>query len=153
MGRMDLGTIFSGPVPGVALLVAAAAFFTLEAHAPGVGVPAAIGLGCTVAGTLMLMDAGVIGGIPLVTLAALTVGGVGLLTVLARAGLKAVRRPLHQGSLLGVEGIAASDLAPHGTVRVRSEEWTAEAIGEPIAAGERIIVVEEEGLRLRVIAS
>jgi len=54
------------------------------------------------------------------------------------------------GALLGSTGVATSDLAPRGTVLVHSEEWTAEAVGEPIKAGEEVIVVGIEGLRLKV---
>jgi membrane-bound ClpP family serine protease len=41
-------------------------------------------------------------------------------------------------------------LDPVGTVRVRSEEWTATSTGTKIEAGSKVRVVAEEGLKLRV---
>jgi membrane-bound ClpP family serine protease len=53
-------------------------------------------------------------------------------------------------SLLGAEGVALSDLAPRGTVRVRGETWSAEAIEGTIRAGARVFVADRQGLRLQV---
>ncbi len=53
--------------------------------------------------------------------------------------------------LLGEVGIAKTDLKPSGIVLVRSEEWSAEAVGEPIDKGTKVKVVEIlDGLRLHV---
>ena len=51
--------------------------------------------------------------------------------------------------LIGLEGKAASALAPHGKVFVRGEYWSATS-DEEIAAGESVEVTAVEGLRLRV---
>ncbi len=54
-------------------------------------------------------------------------------------------------TLVGATGVAATDLAPSGTVQVQSELWTAESAGGPIQKGEPILVKAIEGLRLKVI--
>lgn len=53
-------------------------------------------------------------------------------------------------SLLGAEGVALSDLAPAGTVRVQGETWSAVAIEGTIRAGARVFVADRQGLRLQV---
>jgi membrane-bound serine protease (ClpP class) len=53
--------------------------------------------------------------------------------------------------LLGEIGVAKTDLNPSGIVLVRSEDWSAEAVGEPIEKGAKVKVVEIlHGLRLHV---
>jgi membrane-bound ClpP family serine protease len=53
-------------------------------------------------------------------------------------------------SLLGAEGVALTDLAPTGTVRVQGETWTAQAIEGTIRKGARVFVADRQGLRLQV---
>lgn len=53
-------------------------------------------------------------------------------------------------TVIGATGWATSDLDPVGTVLVKSEDWTAEAVEAPIRKGERIVVVGREGIRLKV---
>ncbi len=53
-------------------------------------------------------------------------------------------------AVIGAKGWATSDLNPMGTVLVRSEEWTAEAVEPPILKGEAVEVVGREGMRLKV---
>ena len=71
-----------------------------------------------------------------------------------RAVRRARGRPIVSGTagLIGREGVAESPIAPRGMVRVDSESWTAELQeGEhPIAAGERIVVGDVQGVMLRV---
>jgi membrane-bound serine protease (ClpP class) len=54
-------------------------------------------------------------------------------------------------ALIEATGIAISDLAPSGQVRVRGEVWTAVAQGGPISQGDVVRVVGVEGLRLQVV--
>lgn len=72
--------------------------------------------------------------------------------VALRAALRARRLPAGDPRLrlAGATGVATSPLVPDGTVRVLNEEWSAEAEGEGIGAGEAIEVVGREGLKLRV---
>jgi membrane-bound serine protease (ClpP class) len=54
-------------------------------------------------------------------------------------------------SLLGQMGMTTTPLDPRGTVRVASERWSAISdSGEPIPEGEEVIVLEVEGLTLKV---
>jgi len=55
------------------------------------------------------------------------------------------------GALLGAEGIAETELAPRGWVRVRGEKWQAESrSGAPVRAGAVIRVCAVSGLVLQV---
>ncbi len=54
-------------------------------------------------------------------------------------------------ALAGASGIAASDLTPTGTVRVKGEEWTAEAAEGSIKQGDAVLVRQVNGLRLKVV--
>ena len=69
------------------------------------------------------------------------------------AGARAQRARVTSGvqALVGARGFATSDLAPLGTVRVRGEDWTAEAGDGPIEEGEEVRVVAIEGITLRVV--
>jgi membrane-bound serine protease (ClpP class) len=60
------------------------------------------------------------------------------------------RRPLTgDTAMLGQSGVADTDLAPEGWVRVVGERWHAQAEG-PVATGERVTVTGVEGLTLKV---
>jgi membrane-bound serine protease (ClpP class) len=69
-----------------------------------------------------------------------------------RAGLRARQLPVLDPlmRLPGALGIAASPLAPEGTVRVLRETWSAVSDGGAIEPGEEVEVVAREGLTLRV---
>lgn len=54
-------------------------------------------------------------------------------------------------SMVGVGGIATSDLAPFGTVQVKGEAWTALAQEGSIKRGDEVKVASVEGLRLKVV--
>ncbi len=47
-------------------------------------------------------------------------------------------------------GVALSDLAPSGTVQIAGETWSAESVGDAIAKGSTIFVVEVDKLHIRV---
>lgn len=72
--------------------------------------------------------------------------------VALRAGLRARRLPVLDPlmRLPGALGVAASPLAPEGTVRVHRETWSAVSLGEPIEPGEDVEIVAREGLTLHV---
>jgi membrane-bound serine protease (ClpP class) len=76
----------------------------------------------------------------------------GFFLVVLRAGLRARHLPVLDPlvRLPGSLGIAASPLAPEGTVRVLRETWSAVCQGEPIEPGEEVEVVAREGLTLHV---
>jgi membrane-bound serine protease (ClpP class) len=53
-------------------------------------------------------------------------------------------------SLVGNSGVAESDLAPSGKVRIEGEVWSAECDEEPIHRGERVLVLGATGVTLHV---
>ena len=53
-------------------------------------------------------------------------------------------------ALIGLSGVAESDLAPLGRVWVEGESWRAEVEGEPVRQGEHVIVTGVSGVTLRV---
>ena len=55
-------------------------------------------------------------------------------------------------ALIGAEGIAVTDLDPNGEVRVLGEYWRAKTAEKAIKKGERIVVINKEGLVLIVKA-
>jgi membrane-bound serine protease (ClpP class) len=144
---------------GVALLVLAAGLFVAEAHTPQFGLIALGGVIAFVAGSLLLFTP-FIGPEPtspdksvspwLIGLGTLALSSYILIVV--RAVLRTRRLPSRSGSeaLLGQEGVATSDLALRGTVRVGGEDWSAVADVGPIEAGETVEVLAVEGVTLRV---
>lgn len=144
---------------GVALVVLAAALFIAEAHAPSIGLLALGGLLAFVAGSWLLFvpSAGPSHHVPggrvslwLIVLSALALGGYFLIVL--RVVLRARHLPYVTGAqaLLGQDGVATSDLALHGTVRICGEDWSAIAEAEPIKEGEIVEVLGVEGLTLHV---
>jgi membrane-bound serine protease (ClpP class) len=85
----------------------------------------------------------------------LTVAGIlgGFFVFALGAAVRARNYPVVSGqeALIGATGIAISDLAPSGQVRVRGEVWTAGAQGGPITQGDTVEIVGIEGLRLKVV--
>ena len=53
--------------------------------------------------------------------------------------------------MVGLCGVALTEIAPHGVVRIRGELWQAES-ERPIAEGARVRVLNVDGLHLRVDA-
>jgi membrane-bound serine protease (ClpP class) len=72
--------------------------------------------------------------------------------LVVRATLRVRRLAVQTGiaALTGQLGVAASELAPAGTVRVDSEVWSAESEAGPIHEGEPVRVVGVSGVTLRV---
>ena len=68
------------------------------------------------------------------------------------AGIRAQRAKPVSGVklLIGATGVAVSDLDPMGTVQVRSELWSAVAAEGAIKKGEQVMVIDAEGVRLKV---
>jgi membrane-bound serine protease (ClpP class) len=144
---------------GVALLVLAAGLFVAEAHTPQFGLLALGGVIAFVAGSLLLFTS-FASSAPetpdrsispwLIGLGTLAVSS--YILVVVRAVLRTRRLPSRSGreALLGKEGVATTDLAPRGTVRVNGEEWSAIAEIGPVQAGETVEVIAVEGLTLHV---
>jgi membrane-bound serine protease (ClpP class) len=133
--------------------------FLLELHLPSHGV---LGVGAVIAFVLggFLLFAPLTPVAPVFTTVEvspwLLLGGAGLLAAFfllaLRVGLRARRLPVvgQLDHLDGARGIAATPLAPAGTVLVRHEQWSATTEGETIERGAVVEVVARNGLRLRV---
>ena len=72
--------------------------------------------------------------------------------IIYRLGSRALRRRTVAGLpvMVGTEGEVVSALAPKGLVRIKGELWKAMSSGVDIDAGEDVVVVEQDGLRLIV---
>ena len=85
----------------------------------------------------------------IVPVVAMTVG-IFVFAVAAGARAQLQRPTTGAAGLLHQTGVAKTPLAPEGQVLVNGELWTAVSEGPGIPAGERVRVVEVEGLKLRV---
>jgi membrane-bound ClpP family serine protease len=54
------------------------------------------------------------------------------------------------GSLESSHGVAISDLAPHGVVRVGGEDWSASSVNGTVRTGEKVQIIRADGVRLEV---
>ncbi|MDA8118333.1 MAG: NfeD family protein [Actinomycetota bacterium] len=120
-------------------------------------VSAAVAL--VVAGVLLavvLVRAASTGSLDLVA-GAITAGAVVATASLLIFGLRSLgaarsvaSRPIRE-QLWTRTGVALTDLAPMGAVRIAGETWSAEAAGgDAIKAGTEVVVVEVDGLHLKV---
>ena len=69
-----------------------------------------------------------------------------------RMGSRALRRKPVAGlaDMVGSKATVVSPLAPEGLVRIKGELWVAKSVGHKIEAGEEVIVVGQDGLKLAV---
>jgi membrane-bound serine protease (ClpP class) len=136
---------------GLLLIGLSFVFFVLEVKAPTHGILTAGGVVSLVLGALVLFNS------PLYRVSTSVIVTVALTsaTFFAFVVTKAVRIQARRATtgnegLIGRVGTARTDLDPEGTVYVWGEYWTGIAEGGTIQAGQRIEVVAQEGLRLRV---
>jgi len=143
---------------GVALIILAIIFFLLDLKVTGFGLTIA-GVIAFVIGSLFLFSPFTPPepSMPQLSvnpwlLIGMTAALVLFFTTILTAGLRAQLRPsAMQISLpVGSTGIAVSDLTPQGVVQAASEQWTAVAVEGNVHAGEEVVVVGHEGLRIKV---
>lgn len=142
---------------GVIFLVIAFVLFILDIKAPTHGALTAAGVASLIVGTLVLFNSPSVPDFQRVSVP-LVVGvsiGTGLIFfVILGFALRAQRTPVRTGmeSLVGRTGTVRKDLNPIGLVQVAGEQWTAEPFdaGEPIPRETPVVVVEVQGLRLKV---
>lgn len=142
---------------GLLFLLAAFVLFILDIKAPTHGALTAAGAASFIVGALVLFNTATLPGFPRVSIP--LVIGVGLFiagaffTIMTFA-LRAQKRPVLIGkeALPGKRGLVEVELNPRGMVQVGGELWAAEAEGAdyPIPKGERIEIVNADGLVLRV---
>ncbi|HAR41145.1 MAG TPA: serine protease, partial [Bdellovibrionales bacterium] len=148
---------------GLALLVLGILLLVFEAQAPGFGIFGIAGIVAFALGSLMLYT-------PVTTpspalpqvkvspwlIAAITAGFGAFVWVVFRAAVIPMRHPSPVGgaALIGSVGIALTELAPDGFVRIDSEEWSASLLPEGatdvIPAGAKVEVVAVDGVILKV---
>ena len=146
---------------GVGLLVFAMLLFMVEVQAPGIGVFGVAGAVSFVLGAFFLF-----GGLspPPITSPSFSVNPwlLGAVSVVLFSLLAASLRTLAvarkaddyvspSSDLVGKAGKVTAPLEPQGSVRVNGESWTAVSFsGRPIPEGAEIVVMEVEGLTLKV---
>ncbi len=143
----------------VALIIAGVALFVIGLLTDTEVVVTLAGLVPFVLGSLMLFApfAPSSPAAPTVRVSPWLIAGMSALILLVtfgvlRAAIRATRLPPQSGAqrLIGMTGIALTDLAPTGDVRVDLEQWSATALGEPVQAGEDVVVESVAGVRLIV---
>ena len=140
--------IITGVLLGMFCLAAVMGFHA-GPHAHGV----AVGLGVLASGLLvyMLIERDSSPGLWSVLGAdLLATAGLG---ALAWKGISEYRGDIaadHRHPLEGVEGVAVSDLAPGGIIRVRGEEWSAFSVNGSARRGSPVQVLRASGVRLEV---
>lgn len=132
------------------LIVAALVLFFLETQMPGMGVFGLGGAACLVLGAFMLSSGNpaVVGGAAVISLAsvALTIKAV---YEARKAGKYA--SPTDPKRLVGQVGTTTTALNPRGSVLIAGEQWSAVTdSGASVACGERVIILEVDGLVLKV---
>lgn len=134
----------------VGLIVAALVLFFLETQMPGMGVFGLGGAACLVLGAFMLTngDPLIVGGAALISL-----GSVAFTIKAMRdaRGAGKYESPTDPRRLIGQVGTTTTALNPRGSVLVAGEQWSAVSdSGAAVPIGERVIIVEVDGLTLKV---
>lgn len=90
--------------------------------------------------------------IPLAGLVALMVALAALAIYIYRLGSRALEKKPVAGleTMVGSRGRVVSPLAPEGTIRISGELWAATSVKKRINAGEEVIVVRQDRLKLIV---
>lgn len=143
---------------GLIFLILAFVLFIIDIKAPTHGALTAAGIGSFIAGALILFNSVQIPGIPRISVPLVVGTGIVLavsFSVIVSFAIRALRAPAQMGkqTLVGKLAIVRTALNPRGQVRVGGELWSAELMDEesgPVKEGEAVIVVEADGLQLRV---
>lgn len=154
LGFYALGTL---PVnfAGLALIAFAFLLFVADVLAPTHGILTVGGIISLVLGAMILFNTPEAEpwlrvSLQAIIAVALAAGGFFIFVVAAAARAHRRRPVTGREALLGSVGQARTRLDPEGMVFVAGELWTARAKDQPIAEGERVLVVGMEGLRLVV---
>jgi membrane-bound serine protease (ClpP class) len=137
---------------GVLLILLAVGLFVAEAKVQSYGLLTVGGLAAMMLGAFMLVDSPIKEmRVPMRTLVPGALVMAGGTLALVRLVIQAQRRrPLTgDAALLGQRGIADTDIAPEGWVRILGERWRAWAEA-PVSSGQTVTVTGVEGLTLKV---
>jgi len=137
---------------GVGLIILGIAFMIGEALAPSFGALGVGGIIAFIMGSVILLDTDVPGyGISLGLIVAVALASAAFLIFAIGVAIKARRRPVVAGreELIGGIGVVLEDFERAGRIRIHSEMWNARS-AVPLRQGQRVRVIEMEGLILRV---
>jgi membrane-bound serine protease (ClpP class) len=141
---------------GIVLILLAIGLFAGELHT-GTGALALAAVTSLIVGSLFLYGLpGAAGGgvvrVSLWVVAVMSTLASLFFLVVVRATLRARRLSVRTGvgALIGEPGIAETDLAPSGRVRIDGEVWSAETDGGTIHEGERVKIIGAAGVTLHV---
>jgi membrane-bound serine protease (ClpP class) len=137
---------------GLALILLGIIFFILEIKVVSHGALSLAGVISLTLGSVMLIDLPSewlsISWVSILVVVTVTVlFFVGVLSYAIKAQFSKVRTGSE--GLVGEEGVAKTDVRENGKVEVHGELWNAKS-DEPIVAGERVMVTEVKGMRLKV---
>jgi membrane-bound serine protease (ClpP class) len=141
---------------GILFLITAFILFILEIKTPVNGALTAAGALSFIVGSLVLFNTIEAPGFPQVSVPLVIFTGVllaGGVFVILQFALRAMRTPVRTGmeSLIGLTGYVHSALAPHGTIQLAGEEWSALTEDETeLPVGTPITVVSKRGISLIV---
>ncbi|MGH8899855.1 MAG: NfeD family protein [Egibacteraceae bacterium] len=137
-------------VAGLILLALAGAMFVAELYVPGIGVFGGAGVLALVFAGLLLFQRPTGVGVGLVVLLPLTIlVGLGVVLV-GRLTWRTRKMPHGAGSIRGAIGVVQSASDHTGQVVVHGTLWQARSMNGPLQVGERVRVVELEGMELIV---
>jgi membrane-bound serine protease (ClpP class) len=137
---------------GVLLIFLAIGLFVAEVKVAGFGVLGIGGVVSMVIGMMILVDSpDPAVRVSLFTALALALPFGAIVVILLIALLKSIKQKAATGDqgMIGLIGIADSDIGQSGRVKVRGEYWAAHS-SLPISAGKKVKVVEVENLKLKV---
>jgi membrane-bound serine protease (ClpP class) len=139
---------------GLALIVLGIILFVTETFVPAYGTLSIGGLAAFVVGSIILMDTGVPGfGVSRGLISGISIAAALIILTTLWLAVRAHNRPVVSGAeeLLQKSGQALQDFSADGSgsVRIHSEIWNAHS-NVPIHAGEQVIVMRREGLKLMV---
>ena len=137
---------------GLGLILLGVIFFILEIKIVSHGALGIAGVISLILGSVMLVDLpsdwiSISWASILVVVGATVLFFVGVLSYAVKAQLAKVRTGIE--GLVGEEGVAKTDVHKRGRVQVHGELWNAES-DEPIAPGERVVVVSVKGMTVTV---
>ncbi len=139
---------------GLALIGVAIIFFILEVYITSYGLLSIGGIVSLIIGSLLLFQSSA----PYFRLSLSLIIIVAILTVVFFSfiigwAIRAHKRKVTTGKegLIGEIGIATTDLNLEGTIKIHGELWNAESLEGKINQGEKIKVVQVDGMKLKVV--
>lgn len=135
----------------LALIAVGLGLLIAELKMPGFGLLAVGGVIALTLGSLMLFESPEGIGVSLRVILPMVLGLSAVTLFLVSLAIRAHRRPVTTGTsgMVGLRGVAETDLSPAGQVYVHGELWNAVS-QEPIRKGEAVTVVGIDGMMLRV---